>query len=45
MENSEAISNAIKLAFAAVNVVVWTGLFLFALRLDRKLRALEDRED
>ena len=25
----------------AVNVVIWTGLFLVVLRLDRKLRELE----
>lgn len=27
----------------AVNLVVWTGLFLYLLRLHRQLRALEHR--
>ena len=26
---------------AAVNLVIWTGLFLYLLRVDRKLRDLE----
>jgi CcmD family protein len=26
---------------AAANLVIWTGLFLYLLRLDGKLRALE----
>ena len=26
---------------AAANLVIWTGLFLYLLRLDRKLRSLE----
>jgi CcmD family protein len=28
---------------AAVNVLIWTGLFLYLRRLDRKLRDLEKR--
>ena len=28
---------------AAVNVVIWTGLFLFLLRLDRRLTEREKR--
>ncbi len=26
-----------------VNLIIWTGLFLYLRRLDRKLRLLEDR--
>jgi len=35
----------VKLGIVAVNLIIWTGLFLYLLRLGRKLRALErDRE-
>lgn len=41
MEDPGTISQAVKLAFAAVSFLVWTGLFLYLLRLDRKVRRLE----
>ena len=41
MDDATTISNAVKLAFAAVNFLVWTGLFLYLLRLSRKIRHLE----
>lgn len=41
MEDATTISHAIKLAFASVNLLVWTGLFLYLLRLSRKIRHLE----
>ncbi len=41
MEDPTTITNAVKLAFAAVNFLVWTGLFLYLLRLNRKIRHLE----
>lgn len=41
MDDAITISNAVKLAFAAVNFLVWSGLFLYLLRLSRKIRHLE----
>jgi len=41
MDDPTTITNAVKLAFAAVNFLVWTGLFLYLLRLNRKIRHLE----
>lgn len=41
MEDATAVSQAVKIAFAAVNFLVWTGLFLYLLRLHRKVRHLE----
>lgn len=41
MDEATAISQAVKIAFAAVNFLVWTGLFLYLLRLHRKVRNLE----
>lgn len=41
MEEPTTITYAVKIAFAAVNFLVWTGLFLYLLRLGRKLRELE----
>lgn len=41
MEDATAVSQALKIAFAAVNFLVWTGLFLYLLRLQRKVRNLE----
>lgn len=41
MEDASAITTAVKIAFAAVNFLVWTGLFLYLLRLNRKVRNLE----
>jgi CcmD family protein len=35
---------AVRLGLAAVNVVIWTGLFLYLLRLGRRLRELEGKE-
>ncbi len=41
MDDATTIANAVKIAFAAVNFLVWTGLFLYLLRLNRKVRHLE----
>lgn len=41
MDDATTISDAVKIAFAAVNFLVWTGLFLYLVRLHRKLRRLE----
>lgn len=41
MEDATTISTAVKAAFAAVNFLIWTGLFLYLLRLGRKVRTLE----
>jgi CcmD family protein len=41
MEDASTITTAVKIAFAAVNFLVWTGLFLYLLRLTRKVRKLE----
>ncbi len=41
MEDANTISTAVKAAFAAVNFLIWTGLFLYLLRLGRKVRTLE----
>lgn len=41
MEDASTITTAVKIAFAASNFLVWTGLFLYLLRLNRKLRNLE----
>jgi len=41
MEDATTITTAVKIAFAAINFLVWTGLFLYLLRLDRKVRHLE----
>lgn len=41
MEDATAVSQAVKIAFAAVNFLVWTGLFLYLLTLHRKVRNLE----
>lgn len=41
MEEPNTITDAVKIAFAAVNFLVWTGLFLYLLRLGRKVRELE----
>jgi CcmD family protein len=41
MDDATTISDAVKIAFAAVNFLVWTGLFLYLVRLDRKVRTLE----
>lgn len=43
MEDATTISTAVKAAFAAVNALIWTGLFLYQLRLGRKVRELEAR--
>jgi CcmD family protein len=32
---------AVRLGILAVNLIIWTGLFLYLLRLDGKLRTLE----
>lgn len=31
----------VRIAFAVVNVGIWTGIFLYLLRLNRKIRDLE----
>jgi|GEM_PF-1887640 len=41
MDDATTITTAVKIAFAAVNFLVWTGLFLYLLRLNRKVRHLE----
>ncbi|MGD2114954.1 MAG: CcmD family protein [Acidobacteriota bacterium] len=41
MDDATTISDAVKIAFAAVNFLVWTGLFLYLLRLNGKIRRLE----
>lgn len=41
MEDAVIVSTAVKTAFAAVNVLVWSGIFLYVLRLSRRLRGLE----
>lgn len=41
MDDATTIDAAVKTAFAAVNLLVWTGLFLYLLRLERKVRGLE----
>ncbi len=38
-----AVSGGIQWVLA-VNLIIWTGLFLYLRRLDRNLRALEDKE-
>lgn len=43
MEDATTITTAVKAAFAAVNALIWTGLFLYLLRLGRKVRELEAR--
>ncbi|MEM7481284.1 MAG: CcmD family protein [Acidobacteriota bacterium] len=37
----------VKVGIVAVNLVIWTGLFLYILRLERKVQALtvDDRRD
>lgn len=42
MDDTATISQALRIAFAAVNFLVWTGLFLYMLRLGGKLRRLEN---
>lgn len=32
---------AVRLGILAVNLIIWTGLFLYLLRLGKKLRAAE----
>ena len=41
MDEATAVSQAVKIAFAAVNFLVWTGLFLYLLRLHRRVLRLE----
>ena len=41
MDDAISITTAVKLAFAAVNFLVWTGVFLYLLRLAKKVRHLE----
>jgi CcmD family protein len=43
MDDATTITTAVKAAFAAVNALIWTGLFLYLLRLGRKVRELEAR--
>jgi CcmD family protein len=38
-----AVSGGIQWVLA-VNLIIWTGLFLYLRRLDRNLRALEEKE-
>lgn len=35
----------LKIAFAVVNVGIWTGIFLYLLRLSRRLRDVERLEE
>jgi len=43
MDGPTPMHLAVEIAFAGVNVLVWSGLFLYLLRLTRRLRHLEDR--
>ena len=48
MNDAASIDTAVRWAFAAVNLVVWTGLFFYLLSLGRKIAGLEadlDRRD
>ncbi len=38
-----AVSGGIQWVLA-VNLIIWTGLFIYLRRLDRQLRALEEKE-
>ncbi len=41
MNGPTPIPFAVEIAFAAANVLVWTGLFLYLLHLARRVRRLE----
>lgn len=41
MDDPNSISQTVTLAFAAVSVVVWTGLFAYLMRLAKKIDRLE----
>ena len=34
--------DAVRLGVLAVNLIIWTGLFLYLLRLSKKVRAVEE---
>lgn len=38
----ETSLDAVRLGVLAVNLIIWTGLFLYLLRLSRKVRAVEE---
>lgn len=44
MDGPTSITLAVKLAFAAADLLVWTGIFLFLLRLAKRVRRLEDED-
>lgn len=39
--DSAGALDAVRLGILAVNLIVWTGLFLYLLRLGKKVRAVE----
>jgi CcmD family protein len=43
MDGTTPMHLAVEIAFAGANVLVWSGLFLYLLRLTRRLRHLEER--
>lgn len=38
----EDIDTTVQIGIVAVNLVIWTGLFVYLLRLSRKLRQVEE---
>lgn len=42
MNETETLSQALKVTFAAANFLVWSGIFLYLLSLAKKIRRLED---
>lgn len=44
MNETEALSQALKVTFAAANLLIWSGLFAYLLSLARKIRRLEDEQ-
>jgi CcmD family protein len=39
------MDSAVRLGIVAVNLIIWTGLFVYLLRLGQRLRRLEGREE
>lgn len=44
MNETETLSQALKVTFAAANFLVWSGLFAYLLSLSSKIRRLEDEQ-
>lgn len=38
------LESNVRIGLVAVNLVIWTGLFFYILRLSRRVRELEDKE-